>query len=154
MVWLPRHCRIQYRSRLDWIDAGEVQLRNSVDHKISTGLAAMTVELTRLTTKVDTALSKATQIIEGASAELDPALNQAAIEIIASQLIIFFDELSYWQKLDSYWFMLKLIWRHFPEDRTTSLIGLCFALVPDEIAHALWMRTLIELIPNERLNNY
>jgi hypothetical protein len=67
-----------------------VEYRNEVSHKSSTGLAAMVVELSRLTTKADAALSKSDSILATMETSEDKSsYTQAIIEIVGSQLIIF-----------------------------------------------------------------
>lgn len=116
--------------------------RNEVRHTISTSLAAIVVELSRLTTKADTALSKTVKLDaeRTTSPERSTLYTQAIIEIICSQLILFFDELTYWQKLDRYLALLRVVWTTSTADRATSLAGLSFALIDDELSHKLWQQ--------------
>jgi hypothetical protein len=130
------------------------EFRNTVFHPSSTGLASMLVELARLTTKADTALRKAEEVLSLMNtAEDKVSYLQAAIEILSAQLILFFDELSYWQKLERYWLLLQTLWTWFPEGRATSLVGLCFALITHEMARELWRRCQSGIFHNEVFRN-
>lgn len=111
----------------------------------STTLAAVTLELTRLTTRSDVAVKKADFVI-------DQSID-AAIEIIASQLLLFFDELSIAERRDRYKKLFTLIWTTSKLTTATSLVGLCITLLEREAIEDVWNYCTNEMLPNYRLGN-
>jgi hypothetical protein len=103
--------------------SGVSQNRIVVDNSAS--LASLCVELTRLTTRKDVALSKAVFLRQD-----NPVV---AIETVAAQLLIFMDELNYWERLERYCFLIDTTWKLWPENSSTGLVVLLFAVVDDEL---------------------
>jgi len=111
-------------------DQSGVAQENPLFLNDSTAVASVSIELTRLTTRSDVALSKA-QLIG------DKSVNAAA-EIVACQLLLFLDEFDYWKKRERYQFLLKTIWEAWPESAVTGLVPLCFALLDHELLDDVW----------------
>lgn len=111
----------------------------------STAVAAIILELTRLTTRSDVAMKKA-ELVKGESID-------AAIEIIASQLLLFFDDLSIADRRCRYKELLSLIWATSKLTTATSLVGLCFTLLDREAIDEVWLYCTKEMLPNHRLGN-
>lgn len=115
-----------------------------VTHGNSTSFAAMAAEITRQTTRSDWALRKSEQlgVAEGP---------QAAIEILCSQLLLYLDELSYWERRDRFWALLSLLFRSENDTPATALAGICLALVGDDMVVDIWDNCKAELLRQKRL---
>ena len=111
----------------------------------STAAASLLVELTRLTTRADVTMKKAEKVA--------PDHPDAAIEMVASQLLLFLDELSSQEKLERFKKLLAYIWSRSDETEATSLAGLCFTLVDIDILEELWKICTNDLLPKQRLGN-
>ena len=111
----------------------------------STAAASLLVELTRLTTRSDVAIKKADQIYEKCS--------DGAIEIIASQLLLFFDELEGKDKLERYTRLLSLIWEEPVTTPVMALACLCLTLPNHDILNGIWEYCKKELLPKAKLRN-
>jgi hypothetical protein len=105
--------------------------------------AAVLLELTRLTTKADVALSKAIS--------LQATNSSAGLEIIASQLLLFQDELTIADRYERYSYLLRVLWERFDTDEFTALAGLCFSLAPREVIEKLWPAVKGTLLREKRL---
>ncbi|MBA2592062.1 MAG: hypothetical protein M3495_03085 [Pseudomonadota bacterium] len=110
----------------------------------STSFAAMAAEITRQTTRSDWAFRKAEQL----GAAEGP---QAAIEILCSQLLLYLDELSYWERRDRFWALLSLLLRSEDDTPATALAGISLALVADDLVVDIWDNCKAELLRQERL---
>lgn len=111
----------------------------------STAVTSILLELTRLTTRADTALKKA-RIAETFHPD-------AAIEIIATQLLLFLDELSQQQRRERFRILLKLIWSETVTTQAMSLAGLCFTLADHKVLKYLWQECQIEFLPKLLIGN-
>jgi len=107
--------------------------------------ASLLTELTRLTTRADVTIKKADKI-----KAIHP---DAAIEFIAIQLLLFFDELSVQEKIIRYKKLLDYIWERDDENEATSLAGLCFALIDENIISEVWEICKKVLIPKKLIGN-
>lgn len=96
----------------------------------STSFSTALIELTRLTTRADKALERGTQLFE--------EYPLAAIEIVASQLLLFWDELNYWERRDRFSALLQFLWSQVEESAATALCGLCLLMVDDHLAEVVW----------------
>lgn len=111
----------------------------------STAAASLLMELTRLTTRADVTMKKAEKVVSDHP--------DAAIEMVASQLLLFLDELSSQEKLERFKKLLAYIWSRSDETEATSLAGLCFTLVDIDILEELWKICTNDLLPKQRLGN-
>lgn len=96
----------------------------------STAATSLLMELTRLTTRTDVVIKKGEQVLH--------KYPDAAIEMIASQLFLYMDELSPKEKLERFKKLIEWPWERKRESNATSLAGLCLTLVEDNLAEALW----------------
>lgn len=111
----------------------------------STAAASLLMELTRLTTRADVTMKKAEKV---ASDHPD-----AALEMVASQLLLFLDELSSQEKMERFKKLLAYIWSRSDETEATSLAGLCFTLVDIDILEGLWKICRNDLLPKQHIGN-
>jgi hypothetical protein len=103
------------------------------------------LELTRLTARADAALKKARALCA--------QYPDAAIEIIATQVLIFFDELTAHEKHERFRMMLELLWDRPTVNAATSLAAICFTLADIGTAIQLWRDCRSELLPKRELGN-
>lgn len=108
-------------------------------HQSSTGLTAAIMEITRSTPRSYYALEKTRKIV-GSYGPL------VGIEIISAQLLLFFDELDYWDRLDRFQELLALMWQCKEDSDETALAGLCLTLADDDLLADLWQWLKQELI--------
>ncbi len=111
----------------------------------STSATSLGLELTRLTTRADVIVKKAKT--------LKKRCPDAAIEMIASQLLLFLDELSVREKLERFTLLLKMIWKRPATTQIMSLTGICFALADHSVIKDLWQICLNDLLPTKQLGN-
>lgn len=111
----------------------------------SSSAASILLELTRLTTSADVIIKKAKSV----------AVNypDAAIEIIASQLLLFLDELNLQHQSERFIQLIQLIWIRPDATQAMSLAALCFTLADHEVLKKIWNFCKVELLPKQRLGN-
>lgn len=109
----------------------------------STTATSIMLELTRLTTRADVTIKKA-KLLEATSPD-------AAIEMIACQLLLFLDELSLQEKRERFISLLNLIWSRPTVTPAMSLAGLCFTLADHEDIKGIWNYCKSELLPTQKL---
>jgi hypothetical protein len=149
-AWEPRSVET------NWFDSGfrTVALRQAMSFKFginpaacgepfhmvqlntATAAAAICVELTRMTPRMDLPFK--------AIAKLDNLTEpeeriSASIEILAAHLVTFIDELDYDEKRARYIKLLDLLWAASTTSDATGLGVLCFALVDDDLCDDLWL---------------
>lgn len=129
---------------VDEDDKGE-RKEKSIVLGSSHAAASLLIELTRLTTRADVTIKKADIIVEGHP--------DAAIELIASQLLLFIDELGPQEKIERYKKLLNIIWNRTDETEATALVGLCFTLIDNDILEDILDFCSNELLPKHRLGN-
>ena len=112
---------------------------HSILHQNSTSLAAAIMEITRSTPRSYYALEKTRKIV----GVYGPRIG---IEIISAQLLLFFDELDYWDRLDRFQELLTLMWQCKEDSDETALAGLCLSLASDDLLADLWKWFKRELI--------
>lgn len=111
----------------------------------SNAAASLLVELTRLTPRADVTMKKAEKV-----AATHP---DAAIEMVASQLLLFLDELSAQERRERFEKLLTFIWARSDITEATSLAGLCFTLVDIDILGDIWKICRDNLLRSKRLGN-
>ncbi len=111
----------------------------------STAATSVLLELTRLTSRVDVTMKKAKIV-----AKTNP---DAAIEMIASQLLLFLDELNFQEKCDRFIQLLHLIWTRPVVTPAMSLAGFCFSLADHDVLKEIWSFCKVELLPKKPLGN-
>ncbi len=111
----------------------------------STAATAILMELTRLTTRADVTMKKAKQL-----EDINP---DAAIEMIASQLLLYLDELTPQEQKERFIKLLDLIWQRTNVTEATSLAGLCFTFADREIIKEVWGYCHSILLPQKELGN-
>jgi len=111
---------------------GQDNVSHFIHHKTSTGITAAIVEITFLTSRSNYALKKARKA----------ALNcpEIGIEILAAQILLFFDELEYWPKVDLFCDLLSYLWECEKNSETTALAGLCLTLLDNDLLPEVWPR--------------
>lgn len=119
----------------------------------STSLASLLVELSRMTTRTDVALDRARTLDQGDELKNIPTNPLAAIEIVASQLLLFLDELDYWQKIERFCHLLDFMWRIAPEGKITALSALCLTLVEEELIEEVWTHCQKNLLTAQFIAN-
>lgn len=129
-------------------DFGHVT-KNKIDATNSTSLAAIFLELTRLTTRYDVPLRKVEQLLTEQS---DPALldaaRQAALEILATQFLLFYDELDEWQKQERLVLIFRLLWANGSDSDASALGALCIASASEDI-----VEDLLGIVWDEAISN-
>lgn len=111
----------------------------------STAATAILMKLTRLTTRADVTMKKAKQ--------LEFNYPDAAIEMIASQLLLYLDELTPQEQKERFIKLLDLIWQRTDITAATSLAGLCFTFADREIIKEVWGYCSSELLSKNELGN-
>ncbi|ODB95111.1 hypothetical protein A3197_17245 [Candidatus Thiodiazotropha endoloripes] len=110
-------------------------------------LSSVLAELTRLTTRSDVAINKANLLC-------DKLKNyEAALQVLAVQLIQFIDEFSYWEKRERYLFMLGVLAKMRYSTKNTSLAGLCFILIDKELIPDVWHEITEKLLISTEILN-
>jgi hypothetical protein len=99
------------------------------------------LELTRLTTKSGIGPKKAKQLLAEAPNESERKVRiDAAIEILAAQYLLFFDELDYWQQKERIEALIDLVWQQRSQTAMTALAGMCVSLADAEALVEIWPR--------------
>ncbi|MFC1672736.1 hypothetical protein ACFL12_01165 [Pseudomonadota bacterium] len=119
--------------------------RVPVEHSGSTSLATQLIELGRVTTRTDVALRRARGI-----ASEQP---EAALEVIAAQILLFFDELSHWEKLDRYVALFQILGNLHEPTKRTALAGLVLTLTDRDLIQDLWPEIREQYINDKRISN-
>ena len=126
----------------------------------STAATSLILELTRLTARSDVALKKIKHIEAlYSNGEVGEAYLDAAIEVIACQLLLFPDELTSRDKRERYIKLLDLIWSRSYSTTAMSLAGLCFTLVDHTLLDydnllGIWEYCRTVRLKNDVLRNY
>ena len=110
-----------------------------VHHKTSTGMVSGIMEITRATTRQFYAIDKAIVM----SSVYGPGI---ALEILSAEILLFIDELSYWDKVDIFASLLTYLWQNTEDEDVTALAGLCITLIDDDILLELWPKYKHECI--------
>ncbi len=97
----------------------------------ATAATSLLIELSRLTPRMDVAMKKAVYLQE--KKNLD-----AAIEVLASQLLLFMDEMTKKELLERYETLLKWLWRSNQETVFTALGGLVFIIMDQDLIQPIW----------------
>lgn len=121
------------------------RVETSVQLDTSTSAASILLELTRLTTRADITLRKARM--------LAATYTDGAIEIIATQVLLFLDELTIAQKIERFKLLLDLIWSRQTTTPAMSLAGLCFTLADREVVEVIWSDCITNLLPKRHIGN-
>lgn len=111
----------------------------------STQASSLLLELTRLTTRSDAALKKSILIKERS--------RDTSLEIVASQLMLFYDELSTKEKIERYTFLIETLWSEDETSQAMGLAGLCFALAEKEVLITLLSATVFSMLSKYKLKN-
>lgn len=111
----------------------------------STPAAALLMELTRLTPRADVALKKSTILF-------NRSFNDGSLEIIATQLFLYMDELTDKEILDRCKRLLEWLWKKEEPTEFTALTGLVFFIIDDRFIHLLWRYTQ-EFLKNNYIGN-
>ncbi len=141
---LPKRLETNGRTRfcIERLGSGR-EIWHEVPYITSTGLAALSTEICRSTTRREFPLRKSLD------ARLD---SQTRIEILACQILLFLEELTYLDRVERLEAMLDLLWSCGETSPSTSLAGLSI-LVDPELADAIWSKchALIEArgFPND-----
>lgn len=124
--------------------AADKPIEKQIFFNSSTAATSLLMELTRLTTRTDVALKKGGQVLK------DSPL--AAIEMIATQLFLYMDELSPKEKLERFKKLFDWAWERKQESDITSLAGLCLALIEDELIEDIWFHC-VKLLEDRIMGN-
>ncbi|MGZ5551482.1 MAG: hypothetical protein ACXWE7_11925, partial [Nitrososphaeraceae archaeon] len=120
----------------------------------SSSATAILMELTRLTTRADVVMKKVRWLEKKYRSEEQETLLDIAMEMIASQLLLYLDELSLQEQKQRLKTMLSLIWERPNANNATILGGLCFTFVDKKIIEELWSYCLTSLLKVKRLGNF
>lgn len=119
------------QSTSDGIDENETNKNPfEIYHATSTSLAATTVEIRRITTKRTYPLDLAKK----ADREFTP---ETRLEILCTQLLLFFDEMRLHEKKDHFSCIMEQLWKAEKDSPISALAGLCMGLVDEILAEEL-----------------
>lgn len=110
---------------------GSHSATHSVRHKTSIGMVAGIMEITLATTWSHYALKKAKKMVRYYGPE-------AGIEILTSQLLLFYDEIGYWGKVDLFLDLLRYLWDCETDSDISALAGLSITLIDDDLLYEIW----------------
>lgn len=127
--------------------SGEIE-KSSVSCSESTSLASLLLELSRETTKAEVVLRKAAKLSDDGSIDIETR-NNAAIEMVATQFLLFYDELNFWQKLDRLKFLFSCAWQKERHDPMTALVGLCICVAEVELIEAIILQVAMPAMERE-----
>jgi len=128
---------------IEQTDTGE-EIAHEVEHLVSTSRAAIAAEICRSTTRKDYPLEKARLGRFKPGSEMDL---QTRVEILATQLLLFLEELTFSERVERLRAMLDLLWRAKETSPATALAGVTVLIDPG-VASALW-RHCIGLIETD-----
>ncbi|MFH1913665.1 MAG: hypothetical protein ABIK45_05265 [Pseudomonadota bacterium] len=127
------------------IDSNGNENRHTFTIQNSTSLATYIAELTRLTTRADKGLERASRL-EGDSPHI-------VLEVLASQFILFYDKLSYWEKLVRLKRLLNAALKLQFDHPTSSLVPLCASIINRHLAAHFWQDSISNLLKNTVIGN-
>ena len=110
------------------------EVAHEVQHFVSTSRAAIAAEICRSTTRKDYPLEKAR--IGALKNDLEMDL-QTRIEILATQILLFLEELTFSERVERLCVMLDLLWSAKENTPATTLAGLV-SMVNAGVAQPLW----------------
>lgn len=125
--------------------AGKIE--HKVTHSLSVSRVSIAAEIAGATTRKDYPLRKARHALRD-SAKIDV---ETALEILATQLLLFQDGLSLADRHDRVHVLLELLWSHHEATISTALAGMTM-LLDQSLVGAAWERC-IELIERQGFPN-
>ncbi|GGI72729.1 hypothetical protein [Shewanella gelidii] len=106
------------------------------DHKYSTTLTAMSIEISRSTLRVDFPIQK---FVYGNSLQ-DDICNSAKLEVICCHLLILGDAIPLTKQVEYYECLLDLLWNEITVSPSSSLAGITLFYAEDVVLPLIWER--------------
>lgn len=115
-----------------------------VTHQTSTGMVAAAMEISRATPRSYYALEKARKMVACYG-------SRVGIEMLSAQILLFIDELGYWDRIDRFRELIVLLCGSEEDSDATAMAGLCLTLVDDDLVPDLWLWFKKEVLCRDRV---